>query len=150
MKPHLTASRREFIKRSSTAVAAFTIVPRHVLGGPGFVPPSKKVNIALIGAGGRGLGNARALMELPDVQINALADPAESYSRNQSVCGRKPARAEIEKHYGARLTEIGLLGLLAVRAGRPFEWDARNMQAKGMPELEPVIRGSYRKGWELL
>jgi hypothetical protein len=58
------ASRREFIKQSSTAVAAFTIVPRHVLGGPGFVPPSEKVNIALIGAGRQGAGQ-RARLDGP-------------------------------------------------------------------------------------
>ena len=46
-------SRREFIK-GAAAVAAFTVVPRHVLGGTGFTPPSEKLNIACIGAGGMG------------------------------------------------------------------------------------------------
>jgi hypothetical protein len=52
--------------------------------------------------------------------------------------------------YGARLTEIGLLGLLAVRAGKPIEWEAEKMQVKGMPALERIIRGTYRKGWEVV
>jgi hypothetical protein len=39
-------SRRTFIRGTATAIAGFTIVPRHVLGGPGFLPPSEKVNIA--------------------------------------------------------------------------------------------------------
>ncbi len=49
-------SRRAFIG-AAAGVAAFTIVPRHVLGGPGHVPPSEKLNIAAIGAGGRGSGD---------------------------------------------------------------------------------------------
>ncbi len=47
-------SRREFIGGATGTVAAFTLVPRHVLGGPAFVPPSEKLNIACIGIGGRG------------------------------------------------------------------------------------------------
>ncbi len=46
-------SRRDFMG-AAAAVAAFTIVPRHVLGGPRHIPPSEKVNIAGIGVGGRG------------------------------------------------------------------------------------------------
>jgi predicted dehydrogenase len=46
-------SRRGFMG-AAAAVAAFTVVPRHVLGGPRRVPPSEKLNIAGIGVGGRG------------------------------------------------------------------------------------------------
>ncbi len=46
-------TRRHFLASAGTA-AAFTIVPRHVLGGPGMVPPSEKLNVAHIGVGGRG------------------------------------------------------------------------------------------------
>lgn len=48
-------SRRGFMGVAAT-VAAFTVVPRHVLGGPGQTPPSEKLNIAGIGVGGRGGG----------------------------------------------------------------------------------------------
>ena len=48
-----TTSRRQLLK-SAGAVAAFTIVPRHVLGGQGQTPPSEKLNVAGIGAGGQG------------------------------------------------------------------------------------------------
>lgn len=54
------ASRREFLKSASGAVAAFTIVPRHVLG-QGQTPPSEKLNIAGIGAGGMGGGDIDAV-----------------------------------------------------------------------------------------
>ena len=71
-------SRRQFIGRTATAVAAFSVVPRHVLGGPKFVAPSEKINIAIIGCGGQGRTNMRALFNHPDAQIIAVADPIES------------------------------------------------------------------------
>ncbi|MEY3050437.1 MAG: hypothetical protein RLY31_222 [Bacteroidota bacterium] len=45
--------RRKFIKNGSLAAAGFLIVPRHVLG-RGYTAPSDKLNIAAIGAGGKG------------------------------------------------------------------------------------------------
>lgn len=46
--------RRNFIKSSAAVAAGFCIVPRHVLGGVGYTAPSDKLNIAAIGAGGKG------------------------------------------------------------------------------------------------
>ncbi len=46
-------SRRTFVKGAATA-AAFSIVPRHVLGGTGFVAPSDRVTLACIGVGAQG------------------------------------------------------------------------------------------------
>ncbi|EIJ40850.1 putative dehydrogenase [Galbibacter orientalis DSM 19592] len=46
-------SRRSFIKNSALA-SSFLIVPRHVLGGVGYMAPSDRLNIAAIGAGGKG------------------------------------------------------------------------------------------------
>ncbi|HZK65024.1 MAG TPA: gfo/Idh/MocA family oxidoreductase, partial [Puia sp.] len=45
-------SRQDFIKKTALAAAGFYIVPRHVLGGKGFVAPSDKLYIAAIGCGG--------------------------------------------------------------------------------------------------
>jgi predicted dehydrogenase len=53
-------SRRGFMG-AAAATAAFTIVPRHVLGGRGRTAPSDKLNIAAVGSGGRGGDNIRAL-----------------------------------------------------------------------------------------
>ncbi|AHG92064.1 oxidoreductase domain protein [Gemmatirosa kalamazoonensis] len=58
-------SRRSFLGTVGTVASgafAFTIVPRHVLGGPGYVAPSDRVNVAIVGAGGQGMSNARALV----------------------------------------------------------------------------------------
>jgi len=63
-------SRRDFLG-SAAAAAAFTIVPRHVLGGAGNVPPSEKLNIAGIGIAGRGSG---VLSSVESQNIVALCD----------------------------------------------------------------------------
>lgn len=95
--------RRKFLGSTATAVTALTIIPRHVLGAPGFVPPSEKVNIALIGAGGQGRTNARALFGESDARIIAVCDPNESedYSRFYygGMAGRRPVIAEVEEQY---------------------------------------------------
>jgi predicted dehydrogenase len=82
------------------------IVPRHVLGGPKFVPPSEKVHVALVGAGGQGRTNVRALFQEPDAQVIAVADPIEAFSLEafyyKGQGGRKPVRAEIEKRYAEK------------------------------------------------
>ena len=46
--------RRNFLKKSAAVGAGFFIVPRNVLGGNGFISPSDQLNIAAIGAGGKG------------------------------------------------------------------------------------------------
>ena len=53
------STRRQFLKTTATAVTAFQILPRHVLGGPRFVPPSEKIALAVVGVGGRGTQNLR-------------------------------------------------------------------------------------------
>src|SRR5437773_4096161 len=70
-------SRRKFIQAGGAAAAAFTIVPRHVLGGPGFVAPSEKITLAYIGCGTQGLREMLAMLAMPDVQIVAVCDPVK-------------------------------------------------------------------------
>jgi myo-inositol 2-dehydrogenase / D-chiro-inositol 1-dehydrogenase len=54
-KPHFV-TRRSFLKGTLAAGTAFSLVPRHVLGGPGNVSPGDTLGAALIGCGGRGGG----------------------------------------------------------------------------------------------
>lgn len=51
--------------------------------------------------------------------------------------------------YGARLTEITLLGVLALRLGQKIAWDAARMQVPGTPAADEIIHGTYRNGWEV-
>ena len=67
-------SRREFIGQTATAAIGLTIVPRRVLGGPGYVPPSDKINIAFIGVGAQGLRVMLHFLGEPDVQGVAVCD----------------------------------------------------------------------------
>ncbi len=53
-------SRREFLQ-ATAATAAFTIVPRHVLGGQGYTAPSDKLNVACVGVGGKGQTDIQAM-----------------------------------------------------------------------------------------
>src|SRR5437867_158146 len=70
-------SRRKFMLTGSAAAAAFSIVPRHVLGGAGFVPPSEKVTVAYVGCGTQGLREMIAMLAMPQVQIVAACDPVK-------------------------------------------------------------------------
>jgi predicted dehydrogenase len=100
------SSRRQFISTAASAVAATTILPRHVLGGPGFVAPSDKVNVAIIGVGGQGRTNLRSLFQEDDCQVIAIADPCEEWDMSPyyygGMAGRGPVKAEIEQTYGAK------------------------------------------------
>ena len=71
-------SRRNFVINTAAAVAAFTIVPRHVLGGPGYQAPSDTLNIAGIGVGGMGRNNVRSCAQTEN--IYALCDVDEKYA----------------------------------------------------------------------
>jgi predicted dehydrogenase len=73
MKIKNDKTRRDFLKSSSLAAAGFFIVPRHVLG-RGFVAPSDKLNIAGIGAGGKGESDLREFSKSPNANIAFLCD----------------------------------------------------------------------------
>src|SRR5262245_37511904 len=75
-QPQSSLSRRRFMQAGGAAVA-FTIVPRHVLGGQGFVPPSEKITVAYIGCGTQGLREMLRMLAQPEVQIVAVCDPVK-------------------------------------------------------------------------
>jgi predicted dehydrogenase len=68
-------SRRRFLGQSAATAIGFSIVPRHVLGGPGYVPPSDKITMAFIGVGAQGLRVMLHFLKEPDVQGVAVCDP---------------------------------------------------------------------------
>jgi predicted dehydrogenase len=68
--------RREFMRNAALAGAAFTILPRHVLGGPRHIAPSDRVNIAGVGVGGMGRANMQALSGM---NLVAMCDVDWSY-----------------------------------------------------------------------
>ena len=79
--------RRRFLKTAVATAAAFQIVPRHVLGGTGHVPPSEKMNIACVGVGGMMGGgdvggvSGENIYALCDVDADFLAKSAASHPK---------------------------------------------------------------------
>jgi predicted dehydrogenase len=69
--------RRDFLKGAAMTAAGLTIIPRSVLGGAGFTPPSDKLNIAGVGVGGMGRSN---LLALSGQNIVALCDVDWGYA----------------------------------------------------------------------
>ena len=72
-----TLSRRQFLTATTTAVTAFTFLPRHVLGGGRQVAPNSKLNIAGVGIGGQGGWD---LAEVSSENIVALCDVDADYA----------------------------------------------------------------------
>lgn len=67
-------SRRDFIKNSSIVAAGFMILPRHVLGGKGFIAPSDRLLIAGIGVGGKGESDLTSFYKSGKADIGFLCD----------------------------------------------------------------------------
>lgn len=85
-QPGKNFSRRDFISGTAAGIAAFTIVPRYVLGGQGQTPPSEKLNIACIGVGGRGRGDVAGvssenIVALCDVDDERAPDVFTEYPK---------------------------------------------------------------------
>ncbi|WP_299064217.1 Gfo/Idh/MocA family oxidoreductase [uncultured Polaribacter sp.] len=66
-------SRRKFIRNTSLVFAGITILPRHVLG-KGFIAPSDKINLGVIGLGKQGNILSNKFLSNTGVQIIAGAD----------------------------------------------------------------------------
>jgi len=75
MRPDM--NRRKFLGGAAASAAAFTIVPRHVLGGLGTVAPSDKITMAVIGTGTQGLREMASLLPIPEIQVVAVCDPSQ-------------------------------------------------------------------------
>ncbi len=91
-------SRRKFLTDAAKATLAFTIVPRFVLGGKGYLPPGDRINLGFIGTGkqGRGLLNSFA----DKAQIVAAADvDAKKLALFQSLTEKKYAAATDKTSY---------------------------------------------------
>ena len=78
-------SRRNFIKKSSVLGAGFFIVPRNVLGGTGYTPPSDQLNLAAIGSGGKGSSDIANASVNGRERIGALCDVDFSGSASRTV-----------------------------------------------------------------
>lgn len=74
-------SRRKFIQTASVAAAAFTIVPRFVLG-KGYRAPSDTLYVAGIGVGGKGESDIASFAKSGKAQITYLCDVDDRRAAN--------------------------------------------------------------------
>lgn len=77
-----TSNRRDFIKTTAIAAAAFMIVPRHVLGGPGYLAPSDRLLVAGIGVGGKGQSDLSMFYKSGKADIAFLCDVDDRRAAN--------------------------------------------------------------------
>jgi len=85
-------SRRRFLTLMAGGPAAFFIVPRHVLGGAGFIAPSEKLNVAVIGTGMQGIRDIKNLLGYKDIQVSAICDVSQISHYTGPYEGRKAGR----------------------------------------------------------
>lgn len=104
-KHHSKVSRRTALLSGGAAVSSFMLFPRYVFGGAQHTPPSEKLNIAIIGTGGRGTQNMKELIRQKDCHVMAVCDVTEEsdYSRFYygGVAGRGPAKAIVDVRYSS-------------------------------------------------
>ena len=108
-------SRREFLAAAGGAAAwSVTVVPRHVLGGTEHLPPSERVRVAGIGAGGMGGGDI-ATHARNGADIVALCDVDDQRAAGSFAAFPKAARyKDFRQMFGkASSNPLGNLGKLA-------------------------------------
>jgi predicted dehydrogenase len=126
---------------------------------PADLPPSevlKADGILFIGDKGTLLsGFTGGPRLLPEAKMSAYTPPPKTIPRTAghyeewiAACkGGPPANCNFE--FGGLLTEIGLLGTLAVRTGKALEWDPENLRITNEPDANQYIQEPYRQGWSL-
>ncbi len=92
-------SRRQFVGQSAAASFGAIVLPRHILGGPGFQAPSDTLNVAAIGAGGMGASNMSALTSQNIVAICDVDDARVAGSMRDRDGKIRDDRVELVKAY---------------------------------------------------
>ena len=101
-------NRRNFIKKAGVAmgtmIAVPTIIPASALGKNGFVAPSDRITMAVIGAGNQGGNDTRAFLQDERVLITAICDvnkKSDGYW-NGKVAGREFIMEMVDQFYGEK------------------------------------------------
>jgi predicted dehydrogenase len=122
-----TMTRRDFMGKTAMATAAFTIVPRFVLGGRGYQAPSDKLNIACVGAGGQGRSDVKNvstenIIALCDVDENRAAETFTEFPKAKQY---KDFRVMLEKEKDIEAVTVttpdhshGVIAIMAMKMGK--------------------------------
>jgi predicted dehydrogenase len=103
-----------------------------------------------------GSHGANPVRIIPEAKMKAYQQPAKTIPRVsnhqkdwlQAIA--KGTKAGSDFSYGGPLTEIALLGVIAIKlAGKELEWDAQKMRFTNCPEAEELLNPPYRAGWTL-
>ncbi len=103
--------------------------------------------------GSHGAGNVRLI---PQSKMDAFQRPPKTLRRPpehhqdwlQAI--RKGTKAGSDFSYGGPLTELAMLGVIAIKmAGVKLEWDAKQVRFSNCPEANALIAPPYRAGWAL-
>jgi len=92
---------------------------------------------------------------LPESRMTEYKKPAKTIPRSPGVykewlkaCKEgTPTGSNFD--YASALTEVGLLGNIAIRTGKKLAWDGANMKFTNFPEANNYVHKEYRKGWKL-
>ena len=147
--PH-RISRRQFIRTGAAAAVSLTIIPRHVLGGQGYLAPSDTLTKAVIGVGGMGQGHlgypGAVLRAVCDVDRGHLATALEI--SGPGVAGYADFREVLERpdidivHIATPPHWHALISIAAAAAGKDI-WCEKPMTrtiAEGRAVVEAVKR----------
>ena len=140
-------TRRSFLTTSIASIATMALVPRHVLGGPGFTPPSEILTRAVIGTGGMGMGHVKSintackLLAVCDVDaqhlqsaVQAGGEGVKGYKDFREVLARKDidiVHIPTPPHWHA------LIAIAAAKAGKDI-WCEKPM-SRTIGEGEAVV-----------
>ena len=144
--------RRKFLKSAGPVIASFTILPRHLLGGTGFIPPSDELTKAVIGVGNMGRWHIRStpgrLLAVCDVDAHHLsraidiAGPGvQGYSDFREVLQRKDIdiiHIATPPHWHA------LISVAAAQSGKDI-WCEKPM-TRTIGEGQKVIKAVQQNG----
>src|SRR6186997_1581738 len=108
-KPPVDNSRRDFIKRSATAIAGYIIIPRFVLGGvrndgSKYIPPSDMISLGFIGCGKQGKILSNYFLTTNEIRIAAIS---EVY-KDKAELMLKTIKTNQEKNKQATNDDIGV------------------------------------------
>jgi predicted dehydrogenase len=100
-------TRRKFVAGTTGAALGTMIVPRRVLGGRGYQPPSDTVNIAIVGCGGQGASDGTELVAggqnivaLADVDFNFVDGAVNQRAKGREGRPGSEAYVKLQEAYG--------------------------------------------------
>src|SRR6185312_7484523 len=90
--------RKTFLKNTLLSAAAITIVPRHVLGGNGYIAPNDRINLGFIGTGKQARGLMKGMSKLAETVTVAACDVDKkklelfvNQAKTEGSANKKPA-----------------------------------------------------------